>query len=426
MHGVGELGRRALLRVIAVGLGVLLALPIGELSLRVLALFSSDVRYLARARGSQAAPRYTSLAQYLASKSDTVVPHRTSFNHWTNGLGFHDEEFVVPKPPGRFRIMAVGDSFTYGLVPYPRSAMTLLEGGLRAACPGRDLDLLNFGIVGAGVPDYRTIVELGAPTYEPDLVLLNFYVGNDGPDLYSSERESGTLRSLLPHSYFLTYTSNALRLRWSLVSSALADRTRRPAAARTMADAQPRGGQVVDPRYRLPDDDPSLVGPLFEENAFTGILGRELGRLYVPADPHDVERAWRLRLEALEATRTHVTEHGGRFVVALYPSILQVDARLRDELIDRLRARQRYSALTGADIDAALPNRVLAEYCRARDVTCFDLTATFIRTSQESPEPLYKVRDVHWTVRGNRVAAEAQVGQLAPLVCPAAGTARKR
>ncbi len=415
-----------MLRVAAVGLGVLLALPIGELALRVLALFSPDVRYLARARGSQATPRFTSLTQYLASKSDSVVPHRTSFNHWTNGLGFHDEEFVVPKPPGRFRIMAVGDSFTYGLVPYPRTAMTLLEGGLRVACPERDLDLLNFGIVGAGVPDYRTIVELGATTYEPDLVLLNFYVGNDGPNLYFGEREGGMSRSLLPHSYLWTYARNALRLRWSLVSNALAGRTQSPAAAWAPANAKPRGGHVVDPHYRLPDDDPSLVGPLFEESAFTGMLGRELGRLYVPADPHEVERAWRLRLEALEATRAHVTEHGGRLVVALYPSILQVDARLRAELIDRLRTRRRYAELTGADIDATLPNRVLAQYCRARDVSCFDLTATFIRASQESPEPLYKVRDLHWTVRGNRVAAEAQVGHLAPVVCPAAGTARKR
>jgi hypothetical protein len=42
-----------------------------------------------------------------------LPPPRSSRNHWTNALGFNDGEFVVPKPAGRFRIMAVEDSFTY-------------------------------------------------------------------------------------------------------------------------------------------------------------------------------------------------------------------------------------------------------------------------------------------------------------------------
>ncbi len=67
--------------------------------------------------------------------------------------------------------------------------MTLLEARLRAACPGRQLDLLNFGIGGAGVSDYRAIVTLGLRTYEPDLVLVNFYAGNDAPDLYRRVHE---------------------------------------------------------------------------------------------------------------------------------------------------------------------------------------------------------------------------------------------
>ena len=57
----------------------------------------------------------------------------------------------MPKPQGRFRIMALGDSFTCGSVPCPEAVMTRLEETLRANCPGIDLDLLNFGIGGANV-----------------------------------------------------------------------------------------------------------------------------------------------------------------------------------------------------------------------------------------------------------------------------------
>jgi hypothetical protein len=38
----------------------------------------------------------------------------------------------------------------------------------------------------------------------------------------------------------------------------------------------------------------------------------------------------------------------------------------------------------------------------------------------QSPEPLYKARDTHWTVRGNHVAAETEARWLQPFVCPAA------
>ena len=58
--------------------------------------------------------------------------------------------------------------------------------------------------------------------------------------------------------------------------------------------------------------------------------------------------------------------------------------------------------------------------CREKGIPCLDVTDALVKASQESPAPLYKKRDTHWTVRGNRVAAEAEAASLAPLVCPRA------
>ncbi|HSE94892.1 MAG TPA: hypothetical protein VLD61_03325, partial [Methylomirabilota bacterium] len=123
-------------------MGLLLALAAGELAVRFTGRVSPAVRYLATAQTGPPATRFTRLEEYLASKPEHVVPHRRWFNYWANALGFNDEEFTVPKPGGRFRILAVGDSFTHGLVPYPESVMTLVEDALRVACSPRDLDLL--------------------------------------------------------------------------------------------------------------------------------------------------------------------------------------------------------------------------------------------------------------------------------------------
>jgi len=411
---------KSLFRVIAAGFGLLVALATGELAVRLIAVFSLDVRHLAATRTGASPRGFRSLEEYLASKPEHVVPHRRWFNYWTNALGFNDEEFVVPKPAGRFRIMAVGDSATYGLVPYPQNVMTVLENSLRAACPERELDLLNFGIGATGVDDYRAIIELGFTTYEPDLVLINFYAGNDAPNLHARGRGRGLTRRLLGRSYLWTYARNVLRLRRSVHGlHSIAASVQGPTPTGLPSGERPRGGRVIDPGLRLRDDDPALVGPVFDEEAFTRILADELGRFYALGDAGEVGRAWRQTLEELEVARAHVMRHGAQLVVTLYPSVLHVDANLRAALIDKLRSR--HAELTPDVIDPWLPNRVVAGYCRAQGLPCFDLTPAFVRASQESVEPLYKARDAHWTVRGNRVAAQAQAGHLAPLVCPASG-----
>jgi hypothetical protein len=187
------------------------------------------------------------------------------------------------------------------------------------------------------------------------------------------------------------------------------------------AAEQPRGGQLIDPGRRLRDDAPVLVGPVFDQKVFAELLAVELGRFYVPSDARAVGQAWQRPLAQIEAARAHVAAHGGRLAITLYPSVLQVDARLRAETVGRLRSRARDPAIGPDSIDPRLPNRTLLAYCGERGVVCFDLTPAFDRANQESVEPLYKTRELHWTPRGNRVAAEAQARLLAPLVCGAAG-----
>src|SRR5262245_51295135 len=137
-------------------LGIVAALALGEGVVRLAVRWSPAVRDLAVPRDQRGSRSPASLTAYLASHPTDVTPHRDWFNYWNNALGLNDEEFVVPKPARRFRIMALGDSFTYGVVPYPQTAMTILEMRLRASCSGQDLDVLNFGISGAGVRDYET------------------------------------------------------------------------------------------------------------------------------------------------------------------------------------------------------------------------------------------------------------------------------
>jgi hypothetical protein len=396
------------------------ALTIGEGLARLAARWSPAVRDLAVPRDQRGPRTFPSLAAYLASRPTQVVPHRNWFNYWNNALGLNDTEFEVPKPPGRFRILALGDSFTFGLVPYPYTVMTLLEARLRAACPGQDLDVLNFGIGGSGVRDYRTIVTLGLATYDPDLVLVNFYAGNDGPNLYREVHERSRVWSALGASRLWTFGRNALRLLRGVHDL---DAVRARTAESASREGTPRGGTPVDPRRHVSERDPALTGPIFTEAAFATIQTMEMQQFYLPRDPAVVDRAWRSVLEDLEAIRTEVLRPGRRLVLAVYPSALQVYPAQWATLVESLRHHPRHATLSADTLDPSLPNRQLAAYCQRTALPCVDLTPAFVEASRSSAEALYKQQDAHWTLRGNRVAADAEAEFLAGLLCPSGSPA---
>jgi hypothetical protein len=117
-------------------------------------------------------------------------------------------------------------------------------------------------------------------------------------------------------------------------------------------------------------------------------------------------------------------------MIALYPSVLQVYPEARAQLEEELRQQPSVTGPTPIDVDPLRPNRVVLEYCRTLALACYDATADLIAASRESSEPLYKARDTHWTIRGNRVVAAAQARWLRPFVCSEArsgpGTTRAR
>ena len=396
-------------------LGILAALGLGEVGLRVAARVDSRIRLLATGRAVRPEATYATLEAFIAAQSAHITPHRAWFNYWSNAFGFHDEEFVEPKPPGRYRILAVGDSFTFGLVPYPEGVMTRTEAGLRAACGGRDIDLLNMGVMGAGAREYRTVVELSVARFTPDLVLVNLFVGNDVPDLHRQVHDRSPVERALRRSYVWTFGRNVVRLRGG-------PRNGRPPLRPGQAGppgAVPRGGAVVDAAAGLALDDPELVGPMLADGDYRWVLAFDLARLYRPADERDLHEAWQPVLRDLDGLRAAAGKVGASIVLAVMPSVLQVDAALRSETVARISTWYRFRGLSEAQIDPQLPNVVLAEYARSRGLPYVDLTPAFAAAyALETRDPLYKIQDNHWTPRGNHVAATALADSLARLVCP--------
>jgi lysophospholipase L1-like esterase len=89
-----------------------------------------------------------------------------------NSLGYRDRE-LGPKDPRRYRIVIVGDSFTWGQgIETSERFSNLLEGFL-----GPRYEVLNFGIPGHDMPQHLEVLEQALPLH-PDFVLLQLFIND--------------------------------------------------------------------------------------------------------------------------------------------------------------------------------------------------------------------------------------------------------
>src|SRR5258707_3204691 len=87
-----------------------------------------------------------------------------------NSLGFRDREFSLHKT-AKVRILAIGDSFTYGWgVEANQSWPKVLEAELRAS--GHDVEIANLGKPGGSPVAYADIAERATPVLRPDLLII--------------------------------------------------------------------------------------------------------------------------------------------------------------------------------------------------------------------------------------------------------------
>lgn len=90
-----------------------------------------------------------------------------------NSKGLRDDETSYEKPQGKFRIVLLGDSRTFGFgVPIEKHFTTLLEGHFK------DVEVINMGVGGFGVDQELLFLRSEGFRYRPDLVLA--YVAHYG------------------------------------------------------------------------------------------------------------------------------------------------------------------------------------------------------------------------------------------------------
>ncbi len=97
-----------------------------------------------------------------------------------NSDGFRDREFSKIKPENVFRIVFLGDSFTFGWgVELNDSLPKQLEYLLNKRDDGVIYEVLNFGVPGMNTEQEINYFEKKVINYNPDLILLGFVENDD-------------------------------------------------------------------------------------------------------------------------------------------------------------------------------------------------------------------------------------------------------
>lgn len=190
--------KRGLQRAAAVGLGLLLALLLGEAGVRI---WGGEARLFADVVGRTAADLpvhaaspdpellYAMVPGFDADlnlDSALLTPEEASVADeprriTTNAAGFRDHEWPAAKEPGTLRVLCFGGSNTYGAaVSQGRTWPDQLEAVLHARGHAH-VDVWNLGVDGYKTRQKLRLAEIAVQQYAPDLLL--FQLANTGPRL---------------------------------------------------------------------------------------------------------------------------------------------------------------------------------------------------------------------------------------------------
>lgn len=284
-------------------------------------------------------------------------PFSEDYQFKLNSRGFKDVEFEVEKSPGTYRILGIGDSFAYGVIPYENNYYTLLEEQLKQQ--GEKVEVINMGIPNLSPKDYLAILVDEGLELNPDMVVLSFFIGNDFLDS-KTER-----RSLYTYSYTASFINFLVQL------------------------TQKYEGQIVHGNYVYQDDTKTL-----EDDAFLAVQQHRSILFYKENGRFEDDLV--TTMDYLKRIQEICDSRNIKLAVAIIPDETQVNPALQAQVVESLNGQ-----LENYDFD--IPNRQLTQELDRANIAYVDLLDTF--RAETKNRLLYKLNDTHWNIAGNELAA---------------------
>lgn len=362
-------------------------------------------------------PRLGTLLRPNLSVRKAFGGHERVVTVTTNAFGLRGPDLPVAKPPGTRRILALGDSFTFGdAVQVDEAWPHRLEARLNGEA-GRGVEVINAGVGGYGTAHALLLADILLPSVQPDVVVLGFSVVNDILDNLCVDEVAYGRRTHAP-----CYTvDDADRL---VLAEPPAGRSGAAAASWRMP-----GSRAVDFFQS------QLRRAMFRNPQILDVarrLGLRLELPYVPAtivswyDDRYSERGWTLTRRLLGELRDRLASRGVRLMILVIPASVQAEGPdgPKRAILRTLGAEQR--PIRAFLDDPTRPQALIARFCADAAIECVDTLPAVVEAERAGQRAYYPV-DQHWTPHGHELAASMVATRLRQLGwVDLAGTARSR
>jgi lysophospholipase L1-like esterase len=148
---------------------------------------------------------------YIRSDSPEIVYELRRGYPDHNSFGYRDREYTLAKKPGVFRVIGLGDSYTYGAgVERDQVFLKVAERMLDHDLGTGRVEILNFGLPGSNTAMEAAMLEQRTAEWDPDLVVIQ-WCRNDFnlPNFIQTDANV-----LVAHSFALHELLSGLAVRW--------------------------------------------------------------------------------------------------------------------------------------------------------------------------------------------------------------------
>jgi GDSL-like Lipase/Acylhydrolase family len=339
--------------------------------------------------------RHAELGHFHVPGFDGWIKSSEFANHVKiSPLGLRDRRTSYEKSPGTFRILLLGDSFTSGVqVQAHETLAERLEAALNRDA-GTPVEVINAGVAGYSTGQQLLLLDQEGVKYQPDLVILNFFAGNDvSNNNFRLELQDADIRRALK-PYFDLNPDGTLGFI--------------PGPPPTPPSGLIHGLRTCCVVFNVVET--GVYNKLEQEyprEQIEAIGGIDLPirAVYDSRPEGEWLRGWKITELLLERLRDRAAQVGAPLVIVGIPDTLalQPEAWRQKMLASRVTAER----VARGRVYPGAPNDRLGEIAQRLGVRYLDLLPVFEQAGPRSAEPLYYATDKHWTRAGHAVAAGA-------------------
>jgi len=292
-------------------------------------------------------------------------PSSSDYEGKLNSHGFKGAEYTQAKPANGYRIISIGDSFAFGVVPAQYNYNSRIERQLnrKLTDQGKQFQVINMGIPGTSPKDYLALFINEGVQLNPDMVMISLFIGND----FLEAERAVDKRELYTYSHVLSFFNYIVKLQ------------------------QKYEGKIYTAKSQYVDTNPTIAPDKFLDIQ----TGR--GDIFIKGNS-DFFTAFDNQINYIRQIKKICDSRNIKLLVMIIPDENQINPELQKQVIAKLK-------IDPQQIDIRQLNQAMATVFTQYNIPYIDLLDTFLAESKQ--ESLYKLRDTHWNIAGNRVAAQA-------------------